>query len=131
MRELKFRAYAVNKKRFLNEDELHKTMPFFSGYELLGQDPHTFVLMDDTCDPGDDGVEKVTEIKWLQFTGLRDKNKRGIYEGDIVLFEGERREIVYAECGFFMAAKGKISLWLALALNKCEVIGNVYETVTP
>ena len=125
MREIKFRAWAVNEKRFLDEDEIHDLMPFFSGYELMNDYPHAFVLFDETVDLGDDGIEKITEIKWLQFTGLEDKNGKEIYEGDILKF-------------IHMKTAPFVVRWDTLTdfgdwnpKDKAEIIGNIYENPEP
>jgi uncharacterized phage protein (TIGR01671 family) len=76
------------------------------------------------------------------FTGLSDKNKKEIYEGDIVFCDrhkGFKGKVFYNACGFFVRELGSHvdkgifdgdkdaeTLWSLSGINY-EVIGNIYE----
>ena len=71
------------------------------------------------------------DIVLMQYTGLKDKNRKEIYEGDICSFKGGKYEIQYGETlmGFFqkMVPKHTGHFLQNQNMNKCEVIGNIYE----
>lgn len=134
MREIKFRAWHKRKKiigNVLGIDILHKEI-FFSN-ENVDCYEHT----------------DFKDIELMQYTGLKDKNNKEIYEGDIVKFEDcyfDRKDSFY-NIGVIQREGKTDELVIGQLLYKktdfdenymnyieqtfevCEVIGNIYENL--
>ena len=129
MREIKFRAWDRENKEMLDVQELD-----YQG-SYSGQPMVRTTMYNDYFDTED--------MILMQYTGLKDKNGKEIYEGDIVQFKGnykdKRKLVVFwdsMKSGFFITpihcykyrVKEKTYLRAEFinAKNK-EIIGNIYE----
>ena len=125
MREIKFRVYnkLTNRLIYLNN----------SGYELetLYFTNHSY---NDTgyCSQGLNFSE---DDIIMQYTGLKDKNEKEIYEGDIVngcMFNGSIRYGIISQCnnGWCIVPIGKFTEGVdEITKKNIEVIGNIYENL--
>ena len=115
MREIKFRAWFKKEKRWLGEHDF-KISP-------NGQTA-TYGLY---CHP-------INDIAIMQFTGLKDKNEKEIWEGDVCKYKwrsevgGDVTSEGIAEVFYFGASFAVDHLLLNhISHTEIEIIGNIYS----
>ena len=121
MREIKFRAWVKEKKAIFEViliDYVTKKVTY-----LLERVGHLLSIRD----------AKFNDVELMQYTGIKDKDNKEIYEGDI-LFEsfGERYYKVVFENGSFKAEfNGDFDEYsfdlIDVVAQGCEIVGNIYE----
>ena len=118
MREIKFRCWDRFKQRWSNYKINDGTVYFMDKNIGIWYGSYN---------------KRYKDFNLMQYTELKDKNGKEIYEGDI-LFEssGERYYKVVFENGSFRAEfKGDFEEYsfdlIDVAAQSCEVVGNIYE----
>ena len=108
MREIKFRAWNKRKGKFADS---------LGG----GEDPNLLRPTELSIAYRDDYV-------WMQYTGLKDKNGKEIYQSDNVKYDSVEYEVKWSDinAGFWV---GTVCPLNKAVSEDCEVIGNVYEGV--
>lgn len=131
MREIKFRAWLKKENKMVEVKSLHLgTQKIMYGYSNNSQSygNRTTPLQDCIL---------------MQYTGLKDKNDKYIYEGDIVksgnltgIAEFNTENMGSCGCcwseffgvGFVIRVEGrKEEFFGAMEIDRCEVVGNIYE----
>ncbi len=135
MREIKFRAWDFGTSEMIQVDDIQFRNPntiTVDGIEMKPKEVQFIMINTKTAWRIIDGEDAIL----MQYTGLKDKNGKEIYEGDILKHsEYGSCEVVNKFGGFGIEAK--TSSWISSGFHSfstrsadyehCEVIGNIYE----
>lgn len=111
MREIKFRAWFEKFKEMYTVKmiDLQKEIAYFDKYNY----------------------RSFYDIDLMEYTGLKDKNNKEIYEGDIVIHHSKMYKIIFnAEEARFVLRDDEFELEIPFTNNnnkRMEVVGNIYE----
>lgn len=121
MREIKFRAWVKEKKAIFEViliDYVTKKVTY-----LLERVGHLLSIRD----------AKFNDIEFMQYTGLKDKNNKEIYEGDIIKFLNGIFEVIWCnEKASFMLKNKEYKEFLNFIYennNGMEIVGNIYQNL--
>ena len=111
MREIKFRAW----------DKLNKEMFNVESINFQERRVYKDVV----------SYRNFNDIELMQYTGLKDKNNKEIYEGDIVIYHSKMHKIIFnAEEARFVLRDDEFELEISFTNNnnkRMEIVGNIYE----
>nr|DAI48678.1 MAG TPA: YopX protein [Caudoviricetes sp.] len=119
MREIKFRAWVKDRKAIFEViliDYVSKKVTY-----IVERTGHLLNIRHD----------KFNDIELMQYTGLKDKNNKEIYDGDIIFLHGSKYKVIFkTEGARFVLRNNEFELEITFINNnnkRMEVLGNVYE----
>jgi len=115
-REIKVRAWDVINKKMLDPDEFKLAVALPQGH-VVGVNIDV-----------EDGEDITTEYELIQYTGLKDKNGKEIWEGDICqawILKTKKR--ITGEIQFINGFFGFDIHTRLYDAKICEIIGNIHE----
>jgi len=118
---IKFKVWNNYTKRFESKGYLTSSSEADKSYLLAG----VMEFEQNEDEFGDDGEN----VQFLQFIGIKDKNGKDIFEGDIIKTINDNWGVVVRKDHAFevTVSETQSSLYMAEWMAQSEVIGNIYE----
>ena len=123
MKEIKFRAWLKEDKKMVNIETMDftdKSIQYLKKSEIINAHLLRRVSFDD--------------VELMQYTGIKDKNGKEIYENDLISCNKHKNIVVFFEGGCFKVKYLRNSTTtITCTLNsflekyKCKISGNIYE----
>ena len=132
MREIKFRAW----------DKVSKQMLKIGLMDLEDMTVYSAKSGDFICSyrrktkySKNENFKDVERLVFMQYTGIKDKNGKEIYEGDIFTHNNQKFEVIYDGTRFIGVDNDRSGKGYCCYVDSCykdgsssiEVIGNIYE----
>ncbi len=122
-RNISFRAWHSKQNKWLHDKS-------WGGCHILGET----ILLGEWCRVL---IEELNDIVVEQHTGLHDKDKSPIFEGDIVLYDKQHWEIVFKIAAFWLKRAGRevplmnLVTFQGHGIDNPVVVGNIHEGAPP
>ena len=118
MREIRFRAWDKRNKKMLSVPTLYFDDTDYTASTI--RERNNFLSIGE-------------ESELMQYTGLKDKDGKEIYEGDIVDHYATYGTVIFEDGMFSLSTSAKVNFGFRQPLcyihtTECEIIGNIYET---